>query len=93
MNIYRISQEEETGYDTYDAAIVAAESEDEARKIHPDASSYNPGGWIDLEKFKKADIGNYTGWCLSPESVTVELIGEAKAGTESGLILASFNAG
>jgi len=35
MNIYLIDQDVVYGYDTYDSAVVAAESEEEARNIHP----------------------------------------------------------
>ena len=35
MNIYLISQYENTGYNTYDTAVVIAESEETARLIHP----------------------------------------------------------
>ena len=36
LKLYRISQTVNTGYDTYDSAVVVAESEDAAREIHPD---------------------------------------------------------
>lgn len=36
MNIYLISQDQNIGYDTYDACVVAAESETIARNITPD---------------------------------------------------------
>ena len=36
MNIYLLTQDVNVDYDTYDAAIVCAESEEEAVKIHPD---------------------------------------------------------
>jgi hypothetical protein len=80
MNLYRISQEVNTDLDTYDAAIVAAASADEARKIHPrgDASAWD---------------GVWGTWAADPKDVDVELIGTAKPGTEAGVILASFNAG
>ena len=78
MNIYKISQEANTGYDTYDSAIVAAETEEDARNISPDG-----GDW-------KIRWGY---WCQFPHQVEVELIGTAKDGTEAGVILASFNAG
>ena len=34
LKLYRISQTVNTGYDTYDSAVVVAESEDAAREIH-----------------------------------------------------------
>lgn len=79
MNLYLISQNENNSYDTYDAAVVAAESEDEARQIHP---SY-PNGWL-----HKSNT-----WATVPENVSVRLIGGATEGTKAGEILSSFNAG
>ena len=79
MKLFKISQTENDGYDTYDSAIVAALDEEAARNIRP-AASYD---WDYI----------YSPWCKSPEAVTVEYIGEAKEGTEAGVILASFNAG
>lgn len=77
MKLWLISQNANNGYDTYDSAVVAADSEDKARNTHP----YNyPESW------------GYT-WCESPSQVTVKYIGEAAEGTEAGVICASFNAG
>lgn len=80
MNIYKISQDVNNGYDTYDSAIVAAESEDQARNIHP-ANDDEYDGW------------EHNSWADNPEQVKVELIGITKEDTEQGVILASFNAG
>ena len=35
MNLYLLTQDVNMGWDTYDSAIVCAESEEEAVKIHP----------------------------------------------------------
>ena len=78
MNLYKISQTENTGYDTYDSAIVAAPDEKSARET-------NPNGRI----FAAADLGN--AWVSSPDQVEVELIGTAAPGIQAGVILASFN--
>ena len=78
MNLYLISQRKNNGYDTYDSAVVAAESEDDARSIHPGGGPYS------------ADQA-YT-WA-APEYVTAIFIGIASPGTERGVICASFNAG
>lgn len=77
MKLWKISQADNGGYDTYDSAVVAAETEDEARNINPD------GEWN----------RHYSSWSESPSLVSVEYLGEAKIGTEAGIILASFNAG
>jgi len=77
--LYLLRQYENSGYDTYDSCIVCAESEDEAKRIHP--SNYST--WQD----------NYRNWAYSPESVLVELIGTAVDTLETGVVIASFNAG
>lgn len=80
MNIYYISQDENNDYDTYDSMVVVANSEEEAKQIHP-----RRDGWID-------NIWNV--WASSPERVKVELVGTASNKyREPGIILASFNAG
>jgi hypothetical protein len=78
MNLYKIFQTVNNDYDTFDAAIVAAESPEDARTINPDISPNDP--WP-------------TGaWCAI-EDVQVERIGKAAEGITKGIILASFNAG
>jgi hypothetical protein len=80
MKIYKISQNERNGYDTYDSAIVVAENEIAAANILP-------------SEYAKFTNNSYSTWCSSPLKVTVVLVGEAAEGIESGVILASFNAG
>lgn len=79
MNLYLVSQSVNTGYDTYDAMIVAAPDEEAARLTHPRGSD----GW-------KYD-GQCGVWARYPSDVQVELIGQTDRG--AGVILASFNAG
>ena len=78
MKLWLLTQDECVGWDTYDSAIVAAETEDEAQSITPH------GNGFDEDQFS---------WAHSPDAVLVKLIGEAIEGTPAGLILASFNAG
>lgn len=40
MKLWLISQEENTGYDTYSDVVVAAETAEEARRIPPDKFYY-----------------------------------------------------
>lgn len=82
MNLYLISQNERIGYDTYDYAVVAAETSDEAKKIHP--SKY---------VMEKEDWDNNDTWASSPSSVEAKLIGKALDAKFTGIVLASFNAG
>jgi hypothetical protein len=95
MNLYLISQRVNTGYDTYDSAVVAAESEHDAIRIHPgyEFHEFDENGIL---YFKFADgsrrqTEDYS-WA-SIENVSAKLIGTATEGIERGVICASFNAG
>ena len=78
MKLWVISQSENNNYDTYDSAVVAAETEELARNTHP--SEY--GKWGE----------DYSSWCSAPDKVKVKLIGDAIPETKPGVIVASFNA-
>jgi hypothetical protein len=77
MKLFLISQSANNGYDTYDSAVVCAETEDEARLTHPNGKDE----WDDHS------------WCSSPSQVKVTIIGEAAKRVSRGVVLASFNAG
>lgn len=79
MKLWFISQTKNNDYDTYDSAVVAAESEADAKMIHP-----SNGRDIRTE--------NFPTWVSDPADVQCEYIGEAKDGTQKGVICASFNA-
>lgn len=81
MKLYLISQDKNTGWDTYDSAVVAAESEEQARMTHPSGKNNWDGEHED-----------WGAWCAS-KYVNVKLIGTADNGTDAGVICASFNAG
>lgn len=77
MKLYKLSQDINNDYNTYESAIVAAETPEQALSIHPDINGIQKGAsaWAELGDLK------------------IELIGEAKEGTKAGVILASYNAG
>lgn len=86
MKLYLISQDEHDDYDTYDSAVVAAEDEESARRMHPGNTLGDRGDWwLESDRFGT--------WALHLEAVKVEYLGEAKPGTEQSVICASFNAG
>jgi len=87
MKLYRIWQDVNNNYDTYDSAVVCAENEEEARKIHPDGTYDYPED-EDLEIMDE----EYGSW-VKKKYVKVEYIGEAREGLKKGVIVASFNAG
>jgi len=95
MKLYKIWQEVNRGHDTYDSAIVAAESEEEARKSQVDVYyewDDSENSWMfECRDGSRKKENNYS-WA-HPDDIKVEYIGEAKEGTEKGVILASFNSG
>lgn len=78
MKLYKLSQDVNTGYDTYDSMVVCAKDAYEAKNIHP--YEY-PNAW-------ESGV-----WGNSPDQVTVEYIGEAAEDLAVGVVCASFNAG
>lgn len=83
MKLYRIYQNKNNDYDTYSRAVVCAESEEEAKLIHPNGWS-EKGWWINL--------GPYDSW-VHPDKVQVEYLGEACESLGRGIICASYHAG
>ena len=97
MKLYKISQKVNSGYDTYDSAVVCAKNEDEARKIHPNGNYDYPEGEKNPynkhpEAFEKSDK-DYGTWARK-KYVKVVYIGKATDTQKKwGVIVASFNAG
>lgn len=83
MKLWLIRQDTNTNYDTYDSAVVAALTEDDARHTHPSRGPWN------REPVSNWDVDTWT----LPENVSVQEIGIAPSKTEPGVILASFEAG
>jgi len=90
MKLYLISQNENNDYDTYDSAIVVANNEDEARRLHPS------GVFNYKEDFEQQNspLDSFCGTWVKKKYVNVEYIGEAdERYKEVEVICASFNAG
>ncbi len=88
MNIYLITQDDNSGYDTFDSAVVIAPDEETARHTHPYGYTWKESGWYDGREIEKY---NYT-W-ITPDKVEVNFLGVAMRDLKPGIILASFNAG
>ena len=85
LNIYKIEQDETRGWDTYSDAVVAAESEEDAKTIYPDKSG-------ELRRIPLS--GAWGEWTNDPTNVRVTLIGVAvRTITCSQVICSSFHAG
>jgi hypothetical protein len=87
MNLYKISQNVNTDWDTYDSAIVAAPDADKARVMHPNG--------IKSDRLDRKEPSRFTtgDWVKEIDDVTVELIGIAADGIQRSVICSSFNAG
>ncbi len=76
MNLYLISQTENEDYDTYDSAVVCAETAAEAKVIHPG----------DDEEYNLTDINNYKFSWAHPDDEHVKLIGIADKNISKGVV-------
>jgi len=86
MKLFKIYQKINTGYDTFDSAVVVADSAEEAQKIHPD---FLPGS---------SSFSDFDSWVSRPGLVKVMYLGEVVGEPDSDIypgavICASFNAG
>lgn len=95
MKLWRILQSVNNNWDTYDSAVVAAETEEEARLIYPgywnDHAFWSNGEW--KGKAVNGNIYSYgSGSWTSPDNVSVEFLADGYDGP-AGTVVASFNAG
>lgn len=102
MKLWLIQQTANEGYDTYDSAVVAAETEEDARRTHPASMAFedwmyyrwsdDAKMWIGHRKDGSTYFPSGNGW-TTPDRVRVRLIGEAVDVPKVGAICSSFNAG
>ena len=90
MKLFKIYQNINKDYDTYDSAVVIANSAEEAQKIHPN----DPCPYLDSPD----DFSMYDSWVSRPDLVSVIYLGEVVGEPDSdiypgAIICASFNAG
>ncbi len=89
MNIYKLSQTENKGWDTFDAMIVLAEDESQAKLMFPHSENLEGDYNFSTNYWGRLDY-----WAFSPENVTVELLGiHTDKNVKPKIVLASFNAG
>lgn len=83
MKLWLLTQKINNCYDTFDSCVVAADTEEEARKIHPGLK------WRTVEDITEW----YNRDWVKPEDVIVEYIGTTDRIFDKPVICASFNAG
>ena len=83
MKIWKISQKENNNWDTFDSAVVFAETEKDARMTFPHSLNQ---GW-------DGKVGMRSSWC-DAKYVTVEYLGVTDRDVPNKTVIcASFNAG
>lgn len=97
MNLYKLTQNVNTGWDTFEFAIVCAPNEDVARRICPDWSGIGGHIWSDelgcwlYRKLMTRVADNV--WADHIDQVIVERIGTADGNIPMGVVVASYTAG
>ena len=94
MNLYHVSQDKNSDYDTYSDFVCAAETEELARLTCPNRyyKWHDDAYWVQYSSGKESRSDYCTSW-TEPKNVKVKLIGKALKGTEAGIICSSFHAG
>lgn len=80
MKLWLLSQDVNSGYDTFDSFVVACNTAEEALNSLPSD-----------DKYVRDHPDSY--WTSDHSEITVKYLGEAAPGLQPGLICASFNAG
>jgi hypothetical protein len=97
MNIYKVEQNLNNWYDTYDSFVCIAETEQDARETHPSmfVTHNKKGEWYGTYTKGGEYIVDGDDWISfgSIDQLTVTLIGVASEDQKKGVIISSFNAG
>lgn len=97
LNIYKVSRVTDIDYDEYSAFICAAESEDDARRLHPrdwkSSVLATDGFWYDEHSTAEDEPWRDSSWPDNISTLKVELLGTATPSFLPGVLLALFHAG
>lgn len=96
--LWLVRRTDVVGYDEYDSMLVAADTEEEARTIHPNGAAkaelidgYWRFFWDIPDSILHGEPFNDSSWAY-PTTLTVEYVGTTDRDIK-GVVLASFNAG
>jgi len=94
MNLYIVSRTDTVDYDEFDSVVVAAESEDDARSIHPSGYVISGDFWMGFRQGDFYPVSAYCyGWVAPGYIDTLKVKHIGSTDEPRGVILASFNAG
>lgn len=81
MNLYHVSQEQNSNCDTFSDFVICAPDEETARNADPSSGEpMTPERWSQW----------LFGWCSGPEHVAVKLIGKASDDLDPGIVCSSY---
>jgi hypothetical protein len=78
MNLYLLSQDDNTHFEATRSVLVVAPDAETARRVRPDNDTW-----------EEALLEQYNEWVKDPYQIEVELLGEAAADLDMGVILTS----
>ncbi len=91
--LWKLSQDENNGYETYDSAVVVARGHAAASMVHPvgDKVYWNGTDWLWADDNSEFGMDSWA----EPRQVKVVLVGEANPGLfdEGDVVCASYNPG
>lgn len=102
MKLYLVSQNLNSGYDTYSDMVVCAQFEGAARRIHPSpyVTHFREGKWygtssIPPNREYETENDEYGSWIKFSDidKLEVKYLGEASDDVKIGVVLSSFHAG
>jgi hypothetical protein len=93
MHIYKVTRTDEVGYDEYRGFVCVAQSQDQARLIHPNDEVYQVT-WCAARKIWIDKLGgtDTAAWTADLDSLEVEYVGDTTVPT-AYVVMHSFRAG
>lgn len=82
LSIYKLTQNQQVGFDKCSAMIVVSSSIEAAKQIHPSEETGLPRSWCWNHKPEC--------WCKEPSRVEVEFLGFSKPMKEGTILLTSY---
>lgn len=101
LNLYHVSQDLNSDYDTYSDFVVACETEKEARETHPSrfVTHSTDTQWFGTHSGDgtayETENDSFGSWVkrTDVDKITVKLIGMAHPDVKPGVVCSSFHAG
>lgn len=95
MKIYLVSRKDDWGYDDYSDFVCYAETDEQAKLMHPSGHLWQGDGWHMVYHDGKVaeEPGTYHGWADKLDNIKIKELGESSTQAVPEIILTSFHAG